>query len=129
MSDLAACRSDHDAAGQGFEEALSLYRKLGDVGGQANCISSLGELSWRSDHEATRERFEEALRLYRKVGSLIGEANCIYLIGEIALRVRLENRCALGFVWCLAVIQALDVDRAEPWPDGQDREEDQALLV
>jgi hypothetical protein len=45
------------------------------------------------------------------------------------LRVRLENRCALGFVWCLAVIQALDVDRAEPWPDGQDREEDQALLV
>jgi hypothetical protein len=45
------------------------------------------------------------------------------------LRVRLENRCALGFVWCLAVIQALDVDRADPWPDGQDREEDQALLV
>ena len=34
-----------------------------------------------------------------------------------------------GFVWGLAVIQALDVDRAEPWPDGQDREEDQALLV
>ena len=27
------------------------------------------------------------------------------------------------------VIQALDVDRAEPWPDGQDRQEDQTLPV
>jgi hypothetical protein len=27
------------------------------------------------------------------------------------------------------MIQALDVDRAEPWPDGQDRQEDQALPV
>ena len=27
------------------------------------------------------------------------------------------------------VIQARDVDRAEPWPDGQDRQEDQALPV
>ncbi len=25
------------------------------------------------------------------------------------------------------MIQALDVDRAEPWPDGQDRQEDQAV--
>jgi hypothetical protein len=27
------------------------------------------------------------------------------------------------------LIQALDVDKAEPWPDGQDRQEDQALPV
>lgn len=27
------------------------------------------------------------------------------------------------------VIQAVDVDRAEPWPDGRDRQEDQALPV
>ena len=27
------------------------------------------------------------------------------------------------------VIQALDVDRAEPWPNGQDRQEDQAVSV
>ncbi|MDP3175538.1 MAG: helix-turn-helix domain-containing protein [Phenylobacterium sp.] len=28
-----------------------------------------------------------------------------------------------------SVIQARDVDRAEPWPDGQDREEDQAISI
>ena len=27
------------------------------------------------------------------------------------------------------MIQALDVDRTEPWPDGRDRQEDQALPV
>jgi hypothetical protein len=27
------------------------------------------------------------------------------------------------------MIQALDVDRREPWPDGQDRQEDEALPV
>ncbi len=32
-----------------------------------------------------------------------------------------------GFGWRGDLIQAVDVDRAEPWPDGQDRQEDQAL--
>ena len=32
-----------------------------------------------------------------------------------------------GFAGCRAVIQALDVDRAKPWANGQDRQEDQAL--
>jgi len=41
------------------------------------------------------------------------------------LRGRLEKRFAgLGIV-----IQALDVDRQEPWPYGQDRQEDQALSL
>jgi hypothetical protein len=46
----------------------------------------------------------------------------------LPLRVRFENRerdSAGGSV----AIQALDVDRAKPWPDGQDRQEDQALPV
>jgi hypothetical protein len=44
------------------------------------------------------------------------------------LRDRLENgggdSSGVEFL-----IQALDVDRAKPWPDGQDRQEDQALSV
>jgi len=44
---------------------------------------------------------------------------------SVALRGRLEKRFAgLGIV-----IQALDVDRQEPWPYGQDRQEDQALSL
>ena len=45
-----------------------------------------------------------------------------------ALRVRFEIQ-GWGFAARRFVIQALDVDRAEPWPDGQDRQEDEALSV
>ena len=47
----------------------------------------------------------------------------------LSLRVRFENRRGGDSAGGVVVIQALDVDRAEPWPDGQDRQEDQALPV
>ncbi len=77
----------HDAACSCFEEALPLYRKIGSVKGEANCIRRLGDIALqRSDHDAARSRFEEALPLYRKVGSVLGEANCIKSLGDIALQ-------------------------------------------
>ena len=45
------------------------------------------------------------------------------------LRARFENRLDGDSICGWVMIQALDVDRAEPWPDGQDRPEDQALPV
>ncbi len=45
-------------------------------------------------------------------------------VSESVLKIG-EGDSAAGSV----MIQALDVDRAEPWPDGQDRQEDQALPV
>ena len=66
----------------------------------------------------------------RRVGVLM-QGGGAHLAGLEGLRLESVWKIGLrwGFVWGLAVIQALDVDRAEPWPDGQDREEDQALLV
>jgi tetratricopeptide (TPR) repeat protein len=62
---LALRRSDHDAARARYEAALPLFRRVGDVLGEANCIQRLGEIALaRFDHEAARARYEEALRLY-----------------------------------------------------------------
>ena len=49
--------------------------------------------------------------------------------GPNLLRARFENRLDGDSICGWVMIQALDVDRAEPWPDGQDRPEDQALPV
>ena len=41
--------------------ALPLFREVGDVRGEANCIWSLGNIALRrSDHEGARAHFEEA---------------------------------------------------------------------
>ena len=89
MSSLARTvdldRSDHDRARVRYEEALPLYRLVGDVLGEATA-SNASAISRFAVPTTTRPgRYEEALPLYRSVGDVLGEANCIYSVGDIAL--------------------------------------------
>ena len=59
-------------------QALPLFRNVGSVHGEANCIYRLGDIALaRSDHDDARKAYEQALPLYRNVGDVQGEANCI----------------------------------------------------
>jgi tetratricopeptide (TPR) repeat protein len=79
---------DLEAAQEAFAEALPLFRQLGDVLGEANCIRGLGDIALeRSDHDAARQAFNQALPLYRQVGSVLGEANSIFGLAERGQRL------------------------------------------
>ncbi|MBS0535538.1 MAG: tetratricopeptide repeat protein [Proteobacteria bacterium] len=85
LGDIALRRSDYNAAGEAYEDALALYRKIDSILGEANCIQSLGDMALlRSDHDTARSAYEEALSLYREIADILGEANCIRSLGDIA---------------------------------------------
>jgi len=101
---IATSRSDHAGARTQFEQALALYRRIGDVLGEANCIYKLGQNAHsRSDHATTAAQLEQALVLYCRVGDVLGEAHCIYSLGQIAGSLSDHATAAAQFEQALAL--------------------------
>jgi tetratricopeptide (TPR) repeat protein len=83
---IARSRCDNHTAKARLHKALTLFRRVGDMLGEAICIWRLGNIAWlRSDHDTARARYQQALPLFRRVGWILGEANCIKGLGDIAL--------------------------------------------
>ncbi|MDZ7377473.1 MAG: tetratricopeptide repeat protein, partial [candidate division KSB1 bacterium] len=76
--------------------------------GEANCLSSLGDLSFlMSDHEAARGYWEQALPLYRRLGAQLGEANCLSSLGDLSFRMS-DHEAARGYYQqALSLYQAI----------------------
>jgi len=69
LGHIALERSDHEEARRRYEVVLPMYRQVGSVLGEANCIRGLGNIALAgSDHEEARRRYEEALGLYGSIG-------------------------------------------------------------
>jgi glycosyltransferase involved in cell wall biosynthesis/tetratricopeptide (TPR) repeat protein len=82
---IALLRIDHDSARTSYEDALPLYRSIGDVVGEANCIWKLGDIAlYRCNYDLARKNYEDGLALYRTAHDVRGEANCVKSLGDIA---------------------------------------------
>ena len=69
---------DYPAAAQALEQALGIYRDLGDRLGQAGALSYLGVVRRvTGDYRAAARAVEQALGIYRDLGDRLGEASAL----------------------------------------------------
>jgi predicted ATPase/class 3 adenylate cyclase len=92
----ASDQTDPDPEGKGeaaLEEALGLYRKLGDERGEANVLWGLGNARYfAGEVDPDAEEFQLALKKFRNVGDRTMEAWTLHMLGVALLRVeRLEE--------------------------------------
>ncbi len=69
IGDVQQFRKENDAALTSYNEALQLFRAVGDRLGEANVFSALGQLSLIDDPEAADALLNQAISIYQKIGS------------------------------------------------------------
>jgi tetratricopeptide (TPR) repeat protein len=67
-----------------YQQALTLFRQVGDRLGEANVQKAIGDVQqFRDDRIAALASYEVALTLFRQVGDRLGEANVQKAIGDV----------------------------------------------
>ncbi|NWG35912.1 MAG: tetratricopeptide repeat protein [Chloroflexi bacterium] len=83
IGDVQQFRKETDAALASYDEALKLFRQVGDKLGEANVYLSLGGAK-RSDkdYEGAKKDFQNALYIYRTIGDQYSQARALYRLGD-----------------------------------------------
>jgi tetratricopeptide (TPR) repeat protein len=67
-----------------YDEALILYRDLGDRQGEAYTLNAIGDvLQFLNQCQSALSRYDEALILFRDIGNRQGEAHSLRAIGDV----------------------------------------------
>ena len=83
IGDVQQFRKETDAAIESYNEALKLFRQVGDKLGEANVYLSLGGAK-RTDKEFVGAKidFENALKTYQIIGDQYSQARAYYRLGD-----------------------------------------------
>ena len=86
---LDVLEGDPEGAGmREQEQALGIYRELGDQQGEANVLWGLGNyLYFRGGPGAGIPRFEEALAIFQRIGDRTMEAWALHMLGSSRVRI------------------------------------------
>jgi tetratricopeptide (TPR) repeat protein len=64
---------------EAFQQALPLYKKIGHLLGEANCVSSRGQIHIKEGNiEKGKNHLEQALQLYETINNNYSIANACY---------------------------------------------------
>ncbi|MCS6845552.1 MAG: NB-ARC domain-containing protein, partial [Caldilineales bacterium] len=84
QGDVLAFQKRNDEALARYEQALGLYRAVGDRLGEAHVLLAQGDvLAFQKRNEEALACYEQALGLYRAVGARLGEANVLQAQGDV----------------------------------------------
>jgi tetratricopeptide (TPR) repeat protein len=84
LGTLANLGGDRDRGVAWLEEALKLFRGLGDRGGSARALTSLGQdANLQRQYERATALFEEGLILFQELGDRLGAARSLGNLGRL----------------------------------------------
>ncbi|MBS1791878.1 MAG: tetratricopeptide repeat protein, partial [Acidobacteria bacterium] len=67
-----------------LNEALKLFKQVGDNLGQANVLQAIGDVqSFRKEMDAALDSYDSALKLFKQVDDNLGQANVLKAIGDV----------------------------------------------
>ncbi|MCL4531569.1 MAG: tetratricopeptide repeat protein [Chloroflexi bacterium] len=86
IGDVQQFRKQMDAALASYNEALKLFKAVGDHLGEANVLQAIGDVQqFRKQMDAALASYNEALKLFKAVGDHLGEANVLSELAKLAL--------------------------------------------
>jgi non-specific serine/threonine protein kinase len=113
-----------------LEEALSIYRQLGDESGEPEVLTAYGDLAyWQGDYQKALERYEEAILLNDKVGYRydnlwvhvfvaytilrLGDIQQAYLMFQDCIRNMQNADMVIGLVYTIEGLASLHVNQGQ----------------
>ena len=113
LARLATLRGETERPRTFQEEALALYRGLGDTAGMARSSRSLGIVAAsRGDYEAAASRFEESIALYRAMGDERGAGIGLMALGWLARGLGDDERANFLMSEGLTLLRTLGDERS-----------------
>ena len=105
---------DYPAAAASHQQALELFRDLGDRHGQAEVLNSLGELSSRTAaSQQARDYHTQALAIAREIGAPLEEARALEGIGHSHLQDGHPSEGTAHLRQALAIYQRIGAPGAQ----------------
>ena len=82
---MARSQGNYDQAAKMLEEAVTLFREIGNKWGLSTVYYGIGEVAWaRGEYEQAARMFEDSLALSRELDAKFSIALALYGLGKVA---------------------------------------------